>query len=174
VAQECRALTLQFLLRDDRLHLVVTMRSNDAYLGLPHDVFCFTMLQEIVARSLERELGIYRHFVGSMHLYERNRSQAEELISEGFQARKEMPPMPIGDPWPAIDVVLGAERRAREQQTFEAHDLGVDPYWADIIRLLQVYFSSDEEMVKAIRESMSFGGYRSYITAQIARLRENG
>jgi thymidylate synthase len=38
--------------------MVTTMRSNDAYLGLPHDVFCFTMLQEIIARSLGREIGI--------------------------------------------------------------------------------------------------------------------
>jgi thymidylate synthase len=124
--------TLQFLLREDRLHLVVTMRSNDAYLGLPHDVFCFTMLQEIVARSIGCEMGTYRHFVGSMHLYRGDRSRAEELIVEGFQVRKEMPPMPTGAPWTSIKVVLEAERRAREQQTFDANDLGVDPYWADI------------------------------------------
>jgi len=62
--------TLQFLLRDGRVDLVVTMRSNDAYLGLPHDTFCFTMLQEIVARSIGAELGIYRHFAASMHIYE--------------------------------------------------------------------------------------------------------
>jgi len=31
--------TMQFHLRDGRLHLSVTLRSNDAYWGLPHDVF---------------------------------------------------------------------------------------------------------------------------------------
>ena len=61
--------TLQFFVRDERLDMVTTMRSNDAYFGLPHDVFCFTMLQEIVARSLDRDIGIYRHFVGSLHIY---------------------------------------------------------------------------------------------------------
>jgi thymidylate synthase len=50
--------TLQFFVRNERLDMVTTMRSNDAYLGLPHDVFCFTMLQEIIARSLGREIGI--------------------------------------------------------------------------------------------------------------------
>ena len=40
--------TLQFFIRNGKLHLSVTLRSNDAYLGLPHDVFCFTMLQEIM------------------------------------------------------------------------------------------------------------------------------
>ena len=49
--------TLQFLVRRKRLHMLTTMRSNDAYKGLPHDIFCFTMLQEVVARTLGLELG---------------------------------------------------------------------------------------------------------------------
>lgn len=61
--------TLQFLIRARRLHMFTSMRSNDAFLGLPHDVFAFTMLQEILARSLGVNLGVYKHFVGSMHLY---------------------------------------------------------------------------------------------------------
>lgn len=44
--------TFQFLIRRNRLHMLTTMRSNDAYIGLPHDVFCFTMLQEVLARTL--------------------------------------------------------------------------------------------------------------------------
>lgn len=38
------------------------MRSNDAYLGFPHDVFFFTMIQELVARSLGIRVGDYHHF----------------------------------------------------------------------------------------------------------------
>ena len=43
--------------------MLTYMRSNDAYWGLPHDVFAFTMLQEILARSLTLELGTYKHAV---------------------------------------------------------------------------------------------------------------
>ena len=53
--------TLQFMIRQGKLHLFAHMRSNDAFLGLPHDIFCFTMLQEIMARSLGVELGSYKH-----------------------------------------------------------------------------------------------------------------
>ena len=60
--------SLQFLLRDKALHLSATLRSNDAYWGLPHDLFCFTMLQELVARHLGVELGHYYHYAGSMHI----------------------------------------------------------------------------------------------------------
>lgn len=46
--------SLQYLLRDGRLSAITYMRSNDVHLGLPHDIFCFTMLQELFARSLKR------------------------------------------------------------------------------------------------------------------------
>ena len=49
--------TLQFMIRNRKLHLFAYMRSNDAYLGLPHDVFAFTMLQEYMARILGVELA---------------------------------------------------------------------------------------------------------------------
>jgi len=52
---------LQFHLREGMLSLSVTMRSNDAVWGLPHDVFCFTMIQEMMARALDAELGEYYH-----------------------------------------------------------------------------------------------------------------
>jgi thymidylate synthase len=86
--------TLQFLLRDDRLHLIATMRSNDAYLGLPHDIFCFTMLQEFVARILKADLGSYRHYVGSMHLYDKDRNGTHRYLGEGATA------FGCEEPWP--------------------------------------------------------------------------
>ena len=49
--------TMQFFQRDGRLHMAATLRSNDAYKGVPHDVFCFTMLQEMIACQLGVELG---------------------------------------------------------------------------------------------------------------------
>jgi len=62
-------LSLQFLLRDDRLHAITTMRSNDYHLGLTYDVFNFTMIQEWLARRLGVELGQYFHNDGSLHIY---------------------------------------------------------------------------------------------------------
>ena len=51
--------TIQFVIRNKRLHAVTYMRSNDAFLGLPHDVFAFTFLQKIIARSVGVQLGTY-------------------------------------------------------------------------------------------------------------------
>lgn len=164
--------TLQFFIRDNSMHMIVSMRSNDAYIGLPHDVFCFTMLQEIVARCLDKEIGTYRHFVGSMHLYDEHRIRAEDLVSERYQPRIPMPPMPTGDPWPAIKRILEAEKRARANEEFDANDFQLDAYWSDIIRLLQVFFAENDHEIEAIQSKMSFSRYRPYIAARIGRARE--
>lgn len=66
---EVCTLSLQFLIRDGKLNMITTMRSNDIVLGFTYDVFAFTMLQEMMADELNVELGYYCHNVGSMHLY---------------------------------------------------------------------------------------------------------
>lgn len=74
-------LSLQFLIRRHRLHCITTMRSNDAWLGLPYDVFAFTTLQWLLATELGVDLGHYHHRVGSMHLYTSNEDRAREAVS---------------------------------------------------------------------------------------------
>ncbi len=67
---EVCTLSLQFLIRNGKLDMITTMRSNDIVLGFVYDVFSFTMLQEILANELHVEVGTYYHNVGSMHIYE--------------------------------------------------------------------------------------------------------
>lgn len=67
---EVCTLSLQFLIRDNKLNMITTMRSNDIVLGFTYDVFAFTMLQEIMANELNVEVGTYYHNAGSMHIYE--------------------------------------------------------------------------------------------------------
>lgn len=63
---------LQFLLRENKLHATVYMRSNDIWMGFPYDVFSFTALQVKMAMELGVDIGTYTHIAGSLHLYERN------------------------------------------------------------------------------------------------------
>lgn len=167
--------TLQFFVREERLHMLTSMRSNDVYIGLPHDVFAFTMLQEIVARDLGVELGTYKHAVGSMHLYDRNRDAADRFLSEGWQSTKmAMPAMPLGDPWPALDALRKTEATIRIGAV-----AGVDnwnEYWADLARLLQVFQCSkvrDVAGMQAISKSMAWAPYRAYIERRIAVLQDS-
>lgn len=67
---------IQYLLRGGRLMAQTFMRSNDAWLGLPYDVFTFTRLQAFVAAALGVPMGRYVHTVGSLHLYEQDWEKA--------------------------------------------------------------------------------------------------
>ncbi len=62
-------ISLQFLLRKNKLNLICYMRSNDFWNGLPFDIGIFTFLQEVMASWLKVKLGTYTHFVGSAHIY---------------------------------------------------------------------------------------------------------
>ncbi len=73
-------LSWQFMIRDGALEMIVTMRSNDVWLGLPYDAFWNCTVQRIVANELGVKLGSYTHQVGSMHLYERNLQAAKEAL----------------------------------------------------------------------------------------------
>lgn len=167
--------TLQFMIRQDKLYMFTNMRSNDALWGLPHDIFCFTMLQEIMARSLAVELGTYKHAVGSLHLYVKSLEDARRFLNEGWQSTEApMPPMPTGDPWPSIDLLLQAESSIRTAGTLDDGILvDVDPYWADLIRLLQVFQSKkkkDAERIKVLRRNMSSNVYFPFIDKVLGQL----
>jgi thymidylate synthase len=138
--------TLQFLIRGDRLHLISSLRSNDAYLGLPHDVFAFTMLQEILARRLGLEIGTYKHMVGSLHLYDKQDGTkedwpalAQQYLDEGFPEPVEMPAMPIGDPMPEINRLLLLEAKLRNRKRVPAAEFKRPGYWGDLARLLKIF-----------------------------------
>lgn len=131
-------LALQFVIRQERLVLMTSMRSNDLFLGLPHDLFAFTMLQEIVARSLGIEPGSYLHSVGSFHLYEENYAAALSYLEEGWQDAAAMPPMPLGDPWDDIHELLKLEEEIRQTTRLDVSvlELPQAPYWRDLGLLL--------------------------------------
>jgi thymidylate synthase len=164
------------MLRQDRLHMFINMRSNDAFLGLPHDIFCFTMIQEIVARTLSVELGSYKHVAGSLHLYDTDTEAAQQFLGEGWQSTQApMPPMPAGDPWSEITLLLRAESAIRTTGTFDDDMLGEAPsYWADLIRLLQVFRWKKREggadKIKELRGRMSSGIYLPFIDKLLSQL----
>ncbi len=157
-------LAMQFALRRGKLDLMVTMRSQDAYLGLPHDIFCFTMIQEIVARSVGAEVGEYKQFVGSLHLYDVHRSAAEQFLSEGIQQTVPMPAMPLGDPWIAIGRLLEAEADIRAGRALSKEVRGLDAYWLDLVKLLQIFEATgDAAKIRRLKASLSFKGYGTYV-----------
>lgn len=85
----------QFLIRENEprngklaLHVVTTMRSNDAWLGFVYDGFDVAMLAGYVMlalrdRYIPLELGTLVHTAGSRHLYENDWDSAIKVAGEG-------------------------------------------------------------------------------------------
>ena len=68
---------VQWIIRNDRLHCIDSMRSSDAWLGWPYDIFSFSMISAFLAlrlrmRGLKVDLGNVYLTAGSQHLYEKN------------------------------------------------------------------------------------------------------
>ena len=128
-----------------------------------------------MARDLAVDLGTYKHAVGSLHLYDETMNAANAFLDEGWQSTEApMPPMPIGDPWPSVKLVLHAESSIRTTGLFDQAMLNnVDPYWADLVRLLHVFHCKKEKDVNTInvlRERMSSKVYLPFIDKVISRL----
>lgn len=73
---------LQFLVRDKRLCLTCTYRSNDAWLCAPADMIAITNMQKDIAEKLDLQIGCYSHFAVSYHIYSSDLPLALDLFEK--------------------------------------------------------------------------------------------
>jgi len=83
--------TLQalFHIRENKLHMTLTMRSNDVIYGFMTDWAFFSVLHyhtflELKEIYPELEMGSYTHISHSMHLYERHYELVEKMVEGDF------------------------------------------------------------------------------------------
>jgi len=62
-------LNISFNILYGRLNMSVIMRSNDLYYGFCNDQYCFSKLQDYVAKELNIKIGNYFHFCSNLHIY---------------------------------------------------------------------------------------------------------
>jgi hypothetical protein len=95
---------LQFLLRDDGLHLFVQMRANDLWTGTCYDVFQFGQVQAAMAHVLDVPIGPYHHHANSLHIYQRDVEKFERVVpwSGGLFPAVDNPRESWGPHWHAL------------------------------------------------------------------------
>ena len=71
---------LQYLIRDNKLHCKVLMRSNDAVEASFMNAFAFIMMQKATADKLGLEVGSYTHRANSYHCYEKDFKLLEQYV----------------------------------------------------------------------------------------------
>jgi len=144
-------LTLHWFIREDKLSLIVNMRSNDVILGFTNDVFQFTMLQEAMLLSLKGtypnlELGTYFHNANSMHIYDRHFTMMESIVENPSAWELEMIPMDVFDE-PTILNLDFIQKQWLEAGMDEDFDFtkyeafqSLSPYWQTLV---QAFFNKD-------------------------------
>jgi len=60
---------VQFTIINELVNMSVYMRSNDIWYGFCNDQYQFSMLQQMIAKRLNRKVGWYYHHAHNMHLY---------------------------------------------------------------------------------------------------------
>ena len=130
---------IQFLVRQNKLNCIVYMRSNDLYLGLPYDVFSFTMLQELLATQLNLELGSYRHCVGSLHVYKRHYEKIQQCAEIHLEHEKYigMQPMEVMTEDHLTKMLTLEESIRKSNEYDESIYLGLPDYWKNFIDVLR-------------------------------------
>jgi|21_taG_2_1085346.scaffolds.fasta_scaffold08901_3 thymidylate synthase len=95
--------SFQFLIRQDKLHIIANMRSNDLWLGWPYDNFNFSMLGAYIALllkdiyNIEVGLGITTINAGSRHLYESNFESADMCTRSNYEDYVNYKPLNLKD-----------------------------------------------------------------------------
>jgi thymidylate synthase len=82
--------SMQFFIRDGKLHMKVMMRSNDAVQATFMNAVGFIALQRKIAKDLNLPVGSYTHTAHSFHAYERSFPVLEKYV-EDIQSK------PFGD-----------------------------------------------------------------------------
>jgi thymidylate synthase len=75
------------LIRDDKLHFTIVMRSNDLMKGLVYDLPWFVSLMDKMVAELkplypDLEVGTYTHIVHSMHIYEKDEAHILKMLGK--------------------------------------------------------------------------------------------
>jgi thymidylate synthase len=73
--------TLYFKIRNGKLDITVINRSNDIFLGIPYNVFLFSVVLRYVAHRINVSIGVQRHFTDCLHLYEKHIDKVKDITS---------------------------------------------------------------------------------------------
>lgn len=176
-------LSLQFFLRNDKVHMVASMRSSDVILGLAYDVPAFTIFQELLALQLTEELGRpiglgeYTHLSASLHVYERHFKMVEKILDEDtkrdYADILEMPQMPNNPPIEELMAFEAALRRRNnsssiqnELNCLENDSLLSTTYWRDWCKVLAAHRANKLKLTNFANDlllSTEFKGYSYFV-----------
>lgn len=134
-------------IRRESLVATTIMRSNNAFLLLPFNMFEFSLLAEVVASELGVPFRTYIHWSASMHVLNHESGRARALVEAGPSTSREMPAMPSEVGALAQARLLAVHEAQLRQSSGRDEALGVrdaavadlHPYWLAFFDVLAVH-----------------------------------
>jgi thymidylate synthase len=172
---------LFYHIREGTLLATTVMRSNNAFILLPYNIFEFSLLAEVVAAELNVPLGPMTHHALSMHVYESDYANAKEVVeawrnhsigSNSFPV-PEMPKTPSSLEQIRQLVILEAELRhgsaglkgGNIEDWINKGSEVLHPFWGQLYFLLLLYVAKKNHDQKALAalESAIEDPWHSYL-----------
>lgn len=128
--------------RAGRLEWTQIIRSNDLFLGVPHNVVQFTVIQEVLAGWLGLEVGTFNILSDSLHVYERDRDAIAAAMPVFATDYEESLSLPKDDSERAIQKLASAVdelRKGVSAATKVVHlvdTAGLPESFANVLRVL--------------------------------------
>lgn len=156
---------LSWLIRDDRLHMNVAIRSNDAMWGFSGvNAFEWSVLQEMMAFWTGAEIGESTYFATSYHLYSRHFTRAQEVVDRFYgitpYAFDIFPPR-FSTAWAefsgAMSSWFDSERQVRTDPDSEPTPTegGPDLFLASSIRLLRMKWGAARWTTSRLKQKLN-------------------
>lgn len=127
--------------QENKLNLIVSMRSNDLIWGASAvNIFNFTLMQEYFAAILGMEIGSYYHIANNLHFYEDKREMVEAIASveqvedEHYEYQKSFHSLEEFDM--LISELVSEERKMRNECDNYQFHLFSDPFIQDWYNVL--------------------------------------
>lgn len=161
--------SIQFFIRENKLHMINHMRSQSAAFVQPYDVFLMTMLQELLANELKVELGNYQHFCGSYHYFVDEQDMVDDIYYS-HDYSEPMPPMEGG--MSEVKKILLFEHIAR-LDTIRQHEQGMAADFAYLVEELQrinlnsYWYSIGEVLIAKALHFTDSAYYKKFVNNEI-------
>ena len=159
---------LQFMIRNDQLHLTVNLRSQDVLFGLNYDFQAFAWMQEVMAGVLDVELGDMRYIMNSMHYY--TAWKEEVLEAANVATSYETPDCRLDED--ELSTVMGQMTQRlnfiRKGRLVQIND--IPEYYANWLLTMQSYeqarFHDDPKNARVSAEQITFEPWKNWCIDQ--------
>ncbi|MBU0555683.1 MAG: hypothetical protein KKD64_11385 [Alphaproteobacteria bacterium] len=155
---------ISWLIREDKLHMNVAIRSNDAMWGFSGvNAFEWSVLQDMMATWVGAEVGEAAFFATSYHLYDRHYDRARNVVDRFYGISPYdfgVQPPPFVTPWERFPAALAHWFAAEERLSSdpEAPLLDgpalADPFLRSTLSLLRLKWGAAAWSTKRLRDEL--------------------